>query len=158
MTEKLEIPMGTKYKFVVGGYHSILKGYLELIRDEYGADASLKLYEKLCKQDDRIKNFTNIVTNVFKLEGNDAETIAKWFDIWHELTGIEGATLEQSKTFSREKITKCPWKTDSKDISNWCSIFMDIVYKTINPKATFERPKSMCAGDPYCEFVSKIEE
>ena len=28
--------------------------------------------------------------------------------------------------------------------------FDNIVVKTINPKTTFERPKGMCAGDPYC--------
>ena len=158
MAEKVEIPLETKYKFAVGGYHSVLKGFMHAIREEYGAAAALKLYEKMSKEGDRVKNFANAITTVFKLEGNDAETIAKWQSIFSELTGIEYTWLERSKTLARVKVTKCPWKTEGKDISDWPLIFLGISHKTINPKATIERPKGMCAGDPYCEYIYKIEE
>ncbi len=71
---------------------------------------------------------------------------------------FEYTILERSKTINRIKVTKCPWKTEPKDISDWVLIFNNIVNKTINPKATLERPKAMCAGDSYCEYVWKIEE
>ena len=158
MAKKVEIPWETKYKFAVGGYHAAIKGLLHLTREKYGADAALEIYERFCKEGDRVKNFTNTILEVFKIEGNDAEAIAKWYDIFYELTGMEGTALEKSETFLRVKVTKCPWKTDYKDISDWDLNFADMVDKTINPKATVERPKAMCAGDPYCEFVHKIEE
>ena len=107
---------------------------------------------------DRIKNLTNFFLTTFKLEGNDCETIGKWWDIWNELMGQETIILERSKTINRARITKCPVKTEYKDINEWDLIFNNIVAKTINPKITVERPKGMCAGDPYCEFIYKIEE
>ena len=158
MAEKVEIPWETKYKFAVGGYHATIKSFLNLIREKYGAEAALERYERFCKEDDRLKNLTNTILNVFKIEGNDMEAIEKWWDIWYELAGLESTTLELSKTMSRMKITKCPWQTEPKDISDWDMIFTNIVYETINPKATIEKLKGMCAGDPYCEFVAKLEE
>jgi len=154
----MEIPWEVKYKFAVGGYHAVLKGFLEFVRDEYSGDAALKLYEKFCKENDRIKHLTEIILNAFKLEGNDAETMGKWMETWSELTGIESEWLEQSPTSWRSKVTECPWKTKGKDISDWSLIFTDIVAKTINPKLTVERPKAMCAGDPYCDYIYKMEE
>ena len=157
MAKKVDIPWETKYRFAIGGYSGIAKGFMHTIREEYGAEATLKIYEKLAKKDDRIKNLTNTILTAFNLEGNDAETIGKWFDIWLELCGAEYTTLERSKTTNRIKITKCPFKTDYKDISNWEPIFAGIVVKTISPKATHEHLKNMCAGDPYCEVVTRIE-
>lgn len=104
------------------------------------------------------KNITNTIRTIFKIEGNDMEAILKWFEIWWEFWGHEATILEFSKTIWRSKFTKCPWKTEYKDISDWALPFCNIVHKTINPKATVERPKAMCAGDPYCEYVTKIEE
>jgi hypothetical protein len=158
MTEKISIPWLLKHEFILRAYTSIIKGFLYAIREKYGADAALELYERVCTMDDRIRNMTNSLLDVFQLKGNDAATIAKWFSIWFELTGFEYTTLELSNTTSRSKITKCPFKTEIEDISDWDIIFGYIVTKTINPKATFERPKAMCAGDPYCEFFWKIEE
>ena len=158
MAENVEIPWETKYKFAMGGYSGAVKGFLELIREEYGAAAALKIFEKYVNKDDRVKNLTNIILTAFKLEGNVAETIGKWFDIWLEICGAEYTTLERSKTINRIKVTACPFKTESKDISNWEPIFSNIVVKTINPKAALELTKTMCAGDPYCEVVHKIEE
>ena len=136
----------------------MLKGFLYAIRERYGADAALEIYEKVSKMDDRIKNMSQTLLNVFKIEGNDAETIGKWYEIWWELAGAECTWLERSKTSIRQKISKCPFKTEPEDISKWDSIFLNIVVKSINPKATGERPKAMCEGDPYCEFVYKIKE
>jgi len=128
------------------------------IREKYGAAVALEIIERVWKMEDRIKNITNRFLTIFKIEGNDAETIAKWIDIWNEVCGYEYTWLERSKTSSRVKITKCPFKTVPKDISNYCKPFLNIVGKTINPKATVESPKGMCAGDPYCEFLTKTEE
>ncbi len=50
------------------------------------------------------------------------------------------------------------FKQKYEDISDNSLILLDIIYKTINPKVTVERPKAMCAGDPYCEYVWKLEE
>ena len=44
------------------------------------------------------------------------------------------------------------------DVSVWVLPFYITVAKTINPKATVERPKGMCAGDSHCEYIFKIEE
>ena len=118
MAEKVKIPWETKYKFAVGGYHATIKGFLELIREKYGAEAALKMYERVMKRDDRVKNITNKILEIFKIEGNNAETIARFWDIYCELIGMEYSWLEQSKTYYRSKITKCPWKTGYKDISN----------------------------------------
>ena len=158
VAKKLVIPWEFKYKFIMGGWTSWLKAYHYTIREKYGPEAALEIYERTCKMDDRLKNFTNSILKAFELEGNDAETIINWWDIWWELCGIEGTSLLQSQTFARSEITKCPFKTEHKDISDWCKIFTNIVINTINPKATFERPRSMCAGDSYCEYVMKIEE
>jgi len=157
MAEKVEIPWETKYKFAVGGYHAAIKGILTLTRENYGAEAALERYERFCKIDDRVKNVTNTIRTVFKIEGNDAETIGKWWDIFGEITGMETTIIERNKTIDRRKTTKCPWKTEPKDISDWFLIGANIIIKTINPKATVERPKAMCAGDSHCEYVYKIE-
>ena len=158
MAKKVFIPLDFKYDYAIRGYASILKAWLYVTREEYGAAAALKLYEKVCKIDDRVKRLTNSLLTIFKLEGNDAETIAKWFDIWWELCGMEYTWLERSKTIAVAKITKCVWKTEPKDISDWGLSFLNIKTKTINPKITFQRPKAMCERDPYCEYVWKIEE
>ena len=158
MTKKVVIPWELKYDFAIRSNASVLKGLLYAIRDEYGADASLKLYDKACKMGDRVKKLTNTILTIFKLEGNDAETIGDWWDIWFELVGHEYNVLERSKTINRVRVTKCVWKTDYKDISEWPLIYMHFVNKTINPKVILERLKGMCAGDPYCEYVWKIEE
>lgn len=158
MTTKMGIPCEFKYELAMKGWASMLAGFLYIIRDEFDATTALKLIEKFFKRDDRLKNLSNFLKTVFKIEGNDAEAIGKWFGIWHELVGSESIFLEQSKTITRNRVTKCQFKTGYKDLSDWCLIWCDIVYNTINPKATFERHKSMCAGDPYCEFVTKIEE
>ena len=154
MTKKVVIPLELKYDYAIKGYTGLHKGYLYAIREECGAETALKVYERLCKMDDRIKNLTYFILTTFKLEGNDCVTIAKWWDIYQEIMGIEGTWLERSKTVARSKITKCPSKTVYKDISDWVLIFMNIVAKTINPKATVERLKGMCAGDPYCEYIA----
>ncbi len=158
MAKKMAIPWKFKYEFAMGRWTSNLKAYLYAIREKYGPEAALEIYERTCKMNDRIKSFTNAVLKAFELEGNDAETIGKWWDIWHELTGTRGTILERSKTVCRFKVTKCPTKTEPKDISGWSITFVDLIGKAINPKATLERLKGMCAGDPYCEYVYKIEE
>ena len=158
MAKKMVIPWELKYKFAMGAYASGWKGWLYSVREECGAATTLKIYERLQKLDDRIKNITETILKVFELEGNDCETIATWFDIWSELCGFEYTLPERSKTISRWKVTKCPFKTEPKDISSWALIFVNLVAKTINPKATVERPIGMCAGDSYCEYFMKIEE
>jgi hypothetical protein len=158
MTKKLVIPWELKYKFAMGAYASGWKGWLYSVREECGAATTLKIFERVQKLDDRIKNFTKTVLKVFKLEGNDAETIAQWWDIWFELCGFEWTWPERSKTITRFKVTKCPFKTEPTDISSWALIFVNLATKTINPKTSVERPKGMCAGDPYCEYTIKMEE
>lgn len=158
MSKKIVIPWELKYDFAMRGYSSIKRGFLHLIRNKYGAAATLELLEELYRTDDRLKNLTNVILEIFKIKGNDAETIANFLDIWGELCGFESTSIERSKTFYRVKITKCPWKTQYKDISDWPLIWNDIILKTINPKLTVDRPKKMCAGDPYCEYVYKLEE
>jgi hypothetical protein len=158
MAKKIEIPWDLKYNFAMKGWASNHRGWLYAIREKYGADIAVKMYARLCHMGDRIKNFTNTIRTIFKIEGNDADTIGKWHDIWWELSGTEYTILERSKTIHRAKITKCPWKTEPKDISNFSLSFENIAVKTINPKANVERPKGMCDGDPYCEYIHKIEE
>ena len=158
MAEKMGISWELKYKFAMGIYASGYKRWLYAIREEYGAAAALKMFERVCKMDDTMKSFTKSILTTFKLEGNDAETIANWWAIWFEIIGTEYSVLECSKAISRLKITKCTFKTEPKDLCDWDLIFSNIVVKAINPKAVFYEPKRMCAGDPYCEFVNKIEE
>ncbi len=155
---KKVIPWELKYKYIRGMLTTLLKGFLYEIREEYGAAKSLEIYERVSKRDDRIKNMTNTVRDVFNIEGNDAIAIAKWFNIFLELTGIEATTLELSNTICRFKVTKCLRRTEPKDISGWCNSLPIRAGMTINPKATFENPKRMCAGDPYCELFWKIED
>ena len=158
MTKKIGIPCEFKYELAMKGWSSMIVGFMYVIRDEFDAATALKLLEKLYKRDDRLKNLVNNIKTIFKIEGNDLEAIMKWWDVWYELTGIEATVLERSKTFARTKITKCPFKTGYKDLSDYIFIWLNIVYSTINPKITFERPKGMCAGDPYCEYIFRIEE
>jgi hypothetical protein len=159
MAKKLVIPWELKADFRLRGWTGILKGFLYAIREEYGADATLKLYEKVSKMGDRYKNLTNTIKTIFKIEGNDAKTIGEWFDIWLELIGSEYTVLERTKTIDRKKITKCWFKTGYEDICDWdFKYFVNPIVKTLNPKATAEHIKNMCAGDSYCEFVTRIDE
>ncbi|MFX1520175.1 MAG: hypothetical protein ACFFCD_09680 [Promethearchaeota archaeon] len=157
MAKKIAIPLEFKYDFALGAWTTILKGFLYAIRKEYGAVAALEIYETVTKMDDRVRNMTKSLMKIFKIEGNDIEKIEKFYDIWWDITGAESSWLERSKTSITQRITECPFKTEPKDISEWDLIFPNIVVKTINPMAAVERPKSMCAGDPYCEFIYKIE-
>lgn len=159
MSTEVVIPWELKYKFVQGMLTTLFKGFMYEIRQEYGATAALKIYERVCRRDDRVKNMTKTLKEVFKIEGNDAEALTKWFNIYFEVTGIEGTTVELTKTYSKTKIIKCPFKTGYKDISMWyLTCLGNIITETLNPKATLERPKAMCAGDPFCEYIMKIKE
>jgi hypothetical protein len=158
MVKKPVIPWELKYDFAMRGYAFAVKGFLYAIREKYSAAPALEIYERFCKMDERIKRLTNTLLTIFKIEGNDIETIEKWYDIWRELCGAEFTWFERSKTSVKQRISKCPFKTDPKDIKEWDLFFGNIVIKTINPKATIKRPKGMCAGDPYCEFITRIEE
>ena len=158
MTKKMVIPWELKADFRLNGWTSIFKGFMYEIQEKYGAAEAIEMYERICKRDDRIKNLTNFFLTTFKIEGNDCETIAKWHDIWHELCDFEWTWPERSNTIARCKITKCPWKLVPKELNNHSFGFQNIVVKTINPKASFERPKGMCKGDPFCEYIWKIEE
>ena len=155
---KRGLPCELKYDYAMRAYANIHRAYLYAIREKYGAAAALEIYERTCKMDDRVKRLTNTLLELFKIEGNDAETIGEWWDIFWELTGTEGILLERSKTINRIRITQCPWKIEVRDVSDWSLSFNNIVSKTINPKATLERPIGMCAGDSYCEYVWRIEE
>jgi rhodanese-related sulfurtransferase len=122
-------------------------------------ETALEFFENgVWKRADRVKNMANTLKEVFKIEGNDAEAIAKSREIIWELIGTDHTWLERSKTICRAKITKCAWQTEPKDISDWPLIYNSIIAKNINPKASVERPKAMCAGDPYCEYIYRIEE
>ena len=165
MAKKLETPCATpkrglswrlKSDFAIRNFTDFIRGFKYAVREKYGAAASLEIHEKYVKKG--AKNITNTIRTIFKIEGNDMEALDKWWDIWWEFWGHEGIILERSKTMSRSKITKCVWKTEHKDISDWALPFCNIVNKTINPKVTLERPKAMCAGDPYCEYITRIEE
>ncbi len=74
------------------------------------------------------------------------------------MTETEGVIFERSKKISHHKVTKCPWKIDYKDLSEWTFIFCERVAKYINPMLNLERPKAMCAGDSYCEYIFTLEE
>ncbi len=147
-----------KYNFVMGTYSDFINGFHYAISKKYGAVEAVKMKERVDKIDDRVKRLTNSILKIFNIEGNDATTIGQVLDIWDELTETESIILERSKTIDRRKVTKCPWKTEPKDISDWTLSLLNIVAKTINPTATLERPKSMCEGDPYCKYIFKIKE
>jgi hypothetical protein len=156
--KKLEIPRELKYNFAMRGWTSNHKNWLYALREKFGAAAAVDIYERFNEMGARIKNWTNTIRTIFKLEGNDCETIGKCWELWHMLGGQEFTVLERSKTIDRQRITKCPWKTEYKNISEWCNRFNPVIGRTINPKATWEMYSCMCAGDPYCEAVVKIEE
>ena len=119
MATKRMIPWELKYDFAIRGYTSGYRGFLYAIREEYGPAAALKIYEKVCKMDDRIKNLINRILTIFKIDGNDAEAIAECWDIWCELASFKHTWIERSKTIARTKVTECLFKTQPKDISNW---------------------------------------
>jgi len=156
---KMGLPWELKCKFARGQLTTLFKGVMHLLREKFGAEIALEIAEGFWKYKDRIKNMTNTLKDVFKIEGNDIEAIINWWNIWFEHVGIEATWLEVTKKNARYKVNVCPWSTpDPKDISGWSISFVNIIMKTINPKVTVERPKGMCAGDPYCEYVTKIEE
>ena len=158
MAKKMPIPMELRYSFALGAWTSMHKGFLYALREKYGAAAALEIFERAYEMGDRVKNLTNTLLTIFNLQDNDAVTIGEVLDIWDEFTGIDSTILERSKTINRRKVAKCPFKTEPTDLSDWNLPFINILTKTINPKVTFERPKGMCAGDPYCEYVWKLEE
>lgn len=155
---KRGLPWEIKYNYVRGMLTTLLKGFLFSIREKYGGPAALEIYDMLEKKFDRIKDMSKFLREVFKIEGNDMETIMTWWEVFYELVGVEATWLEVTKTLTRIKITKCPWSTkDPEDINDWELRFNRIVSQTINPKVTVERPKAMCAGDPYCEYIWELE-
>lgn len=159
MSKEVVLPWELKYNYVRGMLTTLFKGFMYEIREEFGAATALKIYEKLNKRNDRIKRMTKTFMEVFKLEGNDAETIGRFLDIYTGIIGSDSTTIERSKTISRARVTKCAWKTEPTDISSWCpNLLISLIVETINPEATIERPKGMCAGDPYCEWIFKTEE
>ncbi|MFX1519651.1 MAG: hypothetical protein ACFFCD_07005 [Promethearchaeota archaeon] len=152
------LPFELRYDYMLGGWITGARGFLYMLRDKYGPAETLKIFERVYTMDDRVKILANTIRTVFNLQGNDCKTIGEVFDIWDEITGIESTILERSPTINRRKVTKCPWKTEPKDVSDWFLPFFNTITETINSKATLERPKAMCAGDPYCECVWKLEE
>ena len=156
---KRGLPWEIKYNYVRGMLTTLFKGFMHEIREEYGAAGALKIYERFNQRSDRFKKMATTLKNVFNIEGDDIEAIMTWWEIFYELTGMEATWLEVTNTLARVKITRCPWSApDPKDISSWSIINSRMINRAINPKATLERPKGMCAGDPYCEYVMKIEE
>jgi len=159
MAKKVAILLELKYNYMKGMETTLFKTVMYELREKYGAAEALEFFESAWERNDRVKNMTTTLKDVFKIEGNDMETIQKWFDIWWELMGIDAIIIERSNTINTVRFPKgCEWKTEPRDISEWQLIFNNIVIKTINPKATVERPKAMCEGDPYCEYVYTIEE
>jgi len=141
----------------MNNYADFLKGLLYANRKKFGAATALEIYERVCKLGDRTANVTRSMLKIFKIEGNDAETWGQLMDIWNENSGMESTILERSKTIDRRKLTKCPFVTEHKDVSDWDIRFCRIMAKTINEKAILEMPKIMCKGDPYCEFIFRTE-
>ena len=159
MAKKMTVPWELKYKFFRGMLTTLFKGFMLAIRERHGSAEALEIHEQVCKMDGRIKNMTNTLKEVFKIEENDIEAMVKWWDIYWEIAGIEGTWPEVNKTHYRIRITKCPWSTpDPKGISGWSIIYVGMINQALNPKATTERPKGMCAGDPHCEYIVRIEE
>lgn len=159
MAKKMPIPWELKYNYMKGMLTTLFKSVVYEFREKYGAVAALEFVEGVWKREDRVKNMTTTLKEVFKIEGNDMEAIGKWFEIWRELMGIESIELERSKkSYSFRNPTGCAWQTDPKDISEWQLNFTNIILQALNPKVTVERPKAMCEGDPYCEYVYKLEE
>ena len=154
---KRGLPWELKCKFARGQLTTLFKGVMNEIREKYGAAAALEIAEKAWKREDRVKNMVHTLKDVFKIEGNDIEALGNWWDIYYELAGMEATILERSKTIDRRKLTKCPFVTEHKDVSDWDVRFCKIAAKTINEKAILEMPKTMCAGDPYCDFIFRIE-
>jgi hypothetical protein len=167
MVSKLQTPCAApkrrlsfeqKYDFVMSGNEHFFRGWLYAIRAKHGAAAVLDSYAMMCKEGDRIKNMTNALRKIFNLYGNDATTIGELLDVWDEIWKYETTILERTPTINRRIVTKCIWKVDYKDIGNYAFTIKEIMGKTVNPKAAFERPKGMCVGDPYCEYIWRIEE
>lgn len=159
LVKKFSIPWELKYNYMKGMVTTLLKGFLYSIRTKFDAATSLEIYEMACKLDDRVKNMTMTLKDVFKIEGNGIEAISRWFEIWFELIGWEITWYERSKTISRfECPIGCAWMTKPEDLSEWVLIFYNIAAKTINPSAFIERPKGKCAGDSSCEYIIKIKE
>jgi hypothetical protein len=156
---KRGLPWELKCKFARGQLTTLFKGIMNEIREKFGAAAALEIAEKVWKREERVKKMVHTLKDVFKIEGNDLEANLLWWNLYYELTGMEAAYLEVNKSSTKTKITNCPWSTqDPKDISGWCIIYANIINKAFNSKFTNERLKGMCAGDPYCEFILKIEE
>ena len=159
MTKKMPIPWELKYNFIKGMLTTFFKGVIYEFRKRFGGVATLEFVESVWKREDRVKKMTTTLKDVFKIEGNNIETLQTWWKIYNELLGMNFTILELSKTHSRVRYpTGCAWVTEPEDISDWFFIFSNIINTTINPKATMERVKGICEGEPYCEYVWKIEE
>ena len=65
MTEKISIPLLLKHEFTMRMYSSLIKGFLYAIREKYGADAALEVYERVCTMDDRVRKLTKSLLDVF---------------------------------------------------------------------------------------------
>jgi len=96
MAKKMPIPWELKYNYMKGMLTTLFKSVMYEFRERYGAAAALEFYEGVWNRDDRVKNMTTTLKEVFKIEGNDLEAIFNWYNIFWELMGLEGSRLEQS--------------------------------------------------------------
>jgi hypothetical protein len=147
-----------KYNFAMRNFTDFAKGYVHANRDKYGPSAALEIFDLNCKEGDRVKNLSKLIQQIFNLDGIDAVTIGEVIDVWDEICGYENIIIERSESVNRRKVTKCPWTVKYKDVGNYAWYFKDQMGKGVNPKATLEMPKKMCAGDPYCDYIWRIEE
>jgi len=81
-----------------------------------------------------------------------------------EVHGIE-VTRETDKNETRSKFIKCPWHEalsalempeDWRFCASGHAAFTDSMYKGLDPNASYELPKAMPEGDPFCEGISKL--
>ena len=94
MAKKMPIPWELKYNYMKGMLTTLFKSVMYEFREKYGAAAALEFVEGVWKREDRVKNMTTTLKEVFKIEGNDIEAIIKWFEIWRELMGVESTIFE----------------------------------------------------------------
>ena len=155
---KRGIPWDLKYNFAMKGFEDFFRGLMYAIREKYGAAVTLEIFDRWVNDGDRVKDLTNNLRTIFDLKGNDCVTIGEVLDVWDEVCGYESFVIERSPTIYRRKVTKCPWTVKYKDVGNYAWYFKDQMGKGVNPKATLEMPKKMCAGDSYCDYIWRIEE
>ena len=148
-----EIPLEARYRGVLRGLLTRIKGLYEAIYDRYGEDG-LELI-----RDVSIKYGNDIANHVRK--GDDPWDIQKaglyLVKVFNNMRS-EGEVTEFSKNRVSIMVPQCPYPFENPEICAAHTSMERALVKGLNPKLEYHIEKSIPDGDPFCLHVLTFED